>query len=100
MYVYNISFQIDPNQQEQWLQWMKSKLIPMVESTHCFEDHKFYEINVMEDQAPTYTLQLFTSNKAELENYQLNLAPSIMDEVQNTWGNQCFHFITTMKIVN
>jgi len=100
MYVYNISLQIDPNQQEQWLQWMKSKLIPIIESTNCFEDHKFYEINVLEDQAPTYTLQLFTSSEVKLENYHLNIAPSIIDELQNTWGNQCFHFITTMKIVN
>ena len=100
MYVYNISFQIDPMQQEQWLQWMKSKFIPMVESTDIFEDQKFYEINVLEDQAPTYTLQLFTSSEQKMENYQINIAPSIIDELQNTWGNQCFHFITTMKIVN
>ena len=100
MYVYNISFQIDPNQQEPWLQWMKSKFIPMLSSTNIFDDLKFYEIEVMEDQAPTYTLQLFANSEEKMKNYQINLSPSMMEELQSTWGNQCFHFITTMKIVN
>jgi len=100
MYVYNISFQIEPAQQAQWEQWMKSKFIPMIASTLCFVENKFYEINVTEDQPPTYTLQLFSENEAKIQKYQNTLSSEIMDELQSTWGNQCFHFITTMKIVN
>ena len=44
MHVFNISFQIAPTLQAQWLEWMKSKFIPMVVATNCFEDHKFYEL--------------------------------------------------------
>ncbi len=100
MLVYNISFQIAPNLQGQWLTWMKSKFIPMVQGTECFVDHKFYEIDIAEDQAPTYTLQLFTPNPEKLSQYQEASSSAIMDELLNTWGEQCFHFITTMRIVN
>jgi hypothetical protein len=100
MLVYNISFQIAPTLQGQWLEWMKSKFIPMVQGTECFVDHKFYEIDIAEDQAPTYTLQLFTPNPKSLSQYQETSSTAVMDELQNTWGNQCFHFITTMRIVN
>jgi hypothetical protein len=100
MQVYNISFQIAPTLQDQWLVWMKSKFIPMVEGTNCFEDHKFYEIDIAEDQAPTFTLQLFTKSAEKLTQYQEQLSAGILDELQNTWGEQCFHFITTMRIVN
>jgi hypothetical protein len=100
MHVYNISFQIAPTLQAQWLEWMKHKFIPFIESTTCFENYKFYELSVDADQAPTYTLQLFALNHEMLVKFQETLSPSIMDELSNTWGDQCFHFITTMKIVN
>ena len=100
MLVYNISFQIAPTLQGQWLEWIKNKFIPMVKGTNCFEDHKFYEIDIAEDQAPTYTLQLFTPNAENLIQYQDELSADIMDELLKTWGDQCFHFITTMRIVN
>ena len=100
MQVYNISFQIAPTLQGQWLPWMKSKFIPMVQGTGCFNDFKFYELDIAEDQAPTYTLQLFAQDPEKLAAYQETLSPAIMDELLNTWGDQCFHFITTMRIVN
>ncbi|MEY4279731.1 MAG: hypothetical protein RL377_1735 [Bacteroidota bacterium] len=100
MQVYNISFQIAPTLQLQWLEWMKSKFIPTIQATACFSDHQFYEIDITEDQAPTYTLQLYTQNPETLIQYQEQLSPSIMDDLHNTWGDQCFHFITTMRIVN
>ncbi len=100
MHVYNISFQIAPTLQSQWVEWMKNKLIPIIESTGCFDDHKFYELAVDVDQAPTYTLQLFAPTSEILAKFQEELSPSIMEELANTWGDQCFHFITTMQIVN
>ena len=100
MQVYNISFQISPSLETQWLEWMKNKFIPMIVATACFEQHHFYEIDITEDQAPTYTLQLFTAHPNQLLAYQENLSSPILQELLATWGDQCFHFITTMRIVN
>jgi hypothetical protein len=100
MHVLNISFQIAASQQIQWIEWMKSKFIPMMEATSCFDHHKFYELAVETDQAPTYTLQFFAQTPEMLDKYQQELSQIIMDELIHTWGDQCFHFITTMKIVN
>jgi hypothetical protein len=100
MQVYNISFQITPGLQIQWLEWMQNKFIPMIAETNCFEQQHFYEIDVVEDQAPTYTLQLFTAIPEKWMEYQENLSNPILQELQATWGDQCFHFITTMRIVN
>ena len=98
--VYNISFQIDPNMQEQWVLWMKSKFIPMIIATDCFVDHKFYELAITQDQAPTYTLQLFAQTPEKLTQYQDTHSTVLLDEMQASWGEQCFHFVTTMQIVN
>jgi hypothetical protein len=98
--VYNISFQIAPNLQEQWLLWMKSKFIPMVVETACFENQHFYELDVTEDQAPTYTMQLFAQTPENLAKFTESYAAALLDELHKTWGDQCFHFVTTMRIVN
>jgi len=100
MHVYNISFQIDPNLQEQWLVWMKSKFIPMVVETGCFQNHPLYELDIAEDQAPTYTLQLFAQSRENLAKFTESFAEPLLDEMHKTWGDQCFHFVTTMRIVN
>ena len=100
MYVLNISFQIAPTLQLQWLEWMKSKFIPIVDVTGCFNNHKFYELLVEADQAPTYTLQLFAASQEKLVQFQENLSIPILDELSSTWKDQCFHFITSMKIVH
>lgn len=100
MHVYNISFQIAPNLQEQWMLWMQSKFIPMIMETACFQNQHFYELDVTSDQAPTFTLQLFAINPQQLAQFQDQFAAALLDELQKTWGDQCFHFITTMRIVN
>ena len=100
MFVYNISFQIDPNQQAPWLIWMQEKFIPLIHATACFSDNKFYEIEVSEDQAPTYTLQLFAQSPENLAKFTESFAEPLLDELHKTWGDQCFHFVTTMRIVN
>jgi hypothetical protein len=99
-HVYNISFQIAPNLQEQWLLWMQSKFIPMVVETACFENHQFYALDVDAEQAPTYTIQLFAQTPENLAKFKESYAEALLDELHKTWGDQCFHFVTTMQIVN
>ncbi len=100
MHVYNISFQIDPNLQEQWLVWMKGKFIPMVNEIGCLQNHQFYELDISDDQSPTYTLQLFAQSSENLAKFTESFAEPLLDELHKTWGDQCFHFVTTMRIVN
>ena len=100
MFVYNISFQIAPNLEMQWLEWMKSKMIPLFESTNCFTENKFYKLDVEKDQAPTYTLQLFATTQSQLDKSLTMHDDSLLKELSATWGDQCFHFATKMQIVN
>jgi hypothetical protein len=100
MHVQNISFQINPEVELQWIEWMKNKFIPLLKSTNCFLETPFYQLKISEDQAPTYTLQLFALSLDKLTQFDLEHSPLVMEELQTSWGNQCFHFITNMQIVN
>jgi hypothetical protein len=100
MKVYNISFQIDPALEFQWLEWMKNNFIPSLMSSQSFSDHKLYQIEVQADQSPTYTLQLYCDNMELWQAYQELQANDHLKEVQHAWGEKCYYFCTEMQIVN
>ena len=100
MQVCNISFQLNPTIQSSWLLWMKTTFIGELMATGCFNDHKFYQLEVPEDQNPTFTLQLYADNKAQLNRYHTQFADTLILQLNNKWGEQCLYFSTNMQIVN
>ncbi|MCX6204587.1 MAG: DUF4286 family protein [Bacteroidetes bacterium] len=100
MQVYNISFQIEPSLEFQWLEWIKNTFVPSVMKSQCFTEHKLYQISVQADQSPTYTLQLYCANMELWQSYQQLHASAHLKEVQLTWGEKCYYFCTEMQIVN
>lgn len=100
MHVCNISFQLNPTIESQWLDWMKTDFIVGIKATACFHDNKFYQIEVPADQYPTYTLQLFAESKEYMNKYQTQFADSLIQQLNNKWGEQCLYFSTNMQIVN
>ena len=100
MFVYTISFQVDPSIETAWLNWIKQSFITSCLSTACFEDHQLYQLDLAADQPPTYTLQLFSKVAAQLAEFQEKHAETLLFSINEQWGEQCFHFNTSMKIVN
>ena len=100
MQVCNISFQLNPTIQSPWLTWMKTNFIIELMATGCFIDHKFYQLEVPEDQNPTFTLQLYTVNKEQLSKYHTQFTNTFIQQLNNKWGEQCLYFSTNMQIVN
>jgi hypothetical protein len=100
MFVYNISFQIDPPIESAWLNWIKQSFIPSCLSTACFVEHQLYQLDLAADQPPTFTLQLFSNTATQLAEFQEKHAETLLFSVTEQWGAQCFHFNTSMKIVH
>jgi len=100
MFVSNISFQVEPSIESAWLNWVKQSFIPSCLATDCFVDHQLYQLDLAADQPPTYTLQLFSKTAEQLAKFQEKHADAILFSVNEQWGEQCFHFNTSMKIVN
>jgi hypothetical protein len=100
MFVSNISFQVDPSIETVWLNWLKQHFIPSCLETTCFIDHQLYQLDLASDQPPTYTLQLFSHAAPQLAEFQEKHAESLLFSVTEQWGEQCFHFNTSMRIVN
>jgi len=100
MFVSNISFQVDPSIEPAWLHWVKQNFIPNCLATTCFVDHRLYQLDLAPDQPPTFTLQLFSHAATQLAEFQEKHAETLLSSVTEQWGEQCFHFNTSMKIVN
>ena len=100
MFVSNISFQVDPAIETVWLDWVKQAFIPSCLATNCFEKHQLYQLDLASDQPPTFTLQLFSTTAAQLAEFQEKYAETLLSSIPAQWGEQCFHFNTSMKIVN
>jgi len=100
MFVSNISFQVDPSIETVWLNWLKQHFIPSCLETTCFVNHQLYQLDLASNQPPTYTLQLFSHAATQLAEFQEKHAESLLFSVTEQWGEQCFHFNTSMRIVN
>ena len=100
MFVYNISFQIDASIESAWLNWIKQSFIPSCLSTACFMEHQLYQLDLAADQPPTFTLQLFSHTASQIAEFQTKHLETLLFSVTEQWGEQCFHFNTSMKIVN
>ena len=100
MFVSNISFQVDPAIETAWLNWLKQHFIPSCLATNCFVNYQLYQLDLAADQLPTYTLQLFCKTADQLAQFQEKHAETLLFNVTAQWGEQCFHFKTSMKIVN
>ena len=79
---------------------MKQSFIPSCLSTACFVEHQLYQLDLAADQPPTFTLQLFSQTATQIAEFQAKHAETLLFKVTEQWGEQCFHFNTSMKIVN
>ena len=100
MFVSNISFQVDPSIESAWLNLVKQSFIPSCLNTACFVEHQLYQLDLAADQPPTFTLQLFSHTATQMAEFQEKHAETLLLSVTEQWGEQCFHFNTSMKIVH
>ena len=96
MIVYNVSIKIEPNIEEEWLQWMKEKHIPDVLETGIFSGHKFLEIT-NEEAENTYAIQYYCPSMQDLETYFSDFAPKLQEEHSKKYINKFVAFRTIMK---
>jgi hypothetical protein len=100
MILYNVTIQVDPSIQQEWLSWMKEEHIPEVMSTGCFTEYKFWELLDTEaTSGPTYAAQYMATSKENYEAYNERFAPEMRKKGTDKWGDRFIAFRTVMKSV-
>ncbi len=100
MILYNVTVNVDPEVQEDWVQWMKTVHIPEVLATGLFVEHKFLRVMSTEPgEGFTYSIQYFLNSIDDYENYRSNFAPQLQADHTERYKNQFVAFRTLLEVV-
>jgi hypothetical protein len=100
MILYNITFTVANEIEEDFVQWMKDKHIPDIFATGLFTEHKFFRLlNSPDDNVTNYAIQFFAENTKKLIEYEARFAHELRFETQARYGEKAIPFRTLMESV-
>ncbi len=101
MYIYNVTTNIEESIHDEWLKWMKEFHIPDVLATGKFLSAKMAKVLVEEEMGGiTYSVQFTTVDKETLENYYLEDADRLRQDVTKLFAGKFVSFRTELEIVS
>lgn len=100
MLLYNVTININKEQEADWLQWMQTEHIPDVMSTGLPKSYKLLRLlTEIDNGGSTYTAQYFFNSLAEYEQYEDLFAPGLRRKLQDRYANQFVAFRTLLEEV-
>ena len=100
MILYNVTVNINEEDELDWLQWMTTVHIPEVLATGMFVDNKLFKlISPPEEQGITYSIQYFASSLQELDDYLENYAPDLIQKHAEKYQDKFVAFRTVLELV-
>lgn len=98
MLLYNVTVAVEPEVQEEWLQWMESVHLPEVMSTGKFERCRMFYIHPMEpEQVPSYSIQYEAETMENYEDYIRNFGPELRQKTVEKYGEKVLAFRTLLE---
>ncbi len=99
MYIYNVTINIDDTLLEEWLTWMETHIVKVL-NTGKFTSAKFTEVLVEEEMGgKTYSVQYTANNKEDLYDYYKEDAENIRTEGLKKFGDKMLTFRTELKLI-
>jgi hypothetical protein len=100
MVLYNITFNIEPEIQNEWLSWIKAVYFPFALDTGLFLDVKMYRLlNETENQGLTYSVQFFSDSLKKVNRYLENYASEIVERHNEAFKYKHVSFMTILESV-
>ena len=99
MFIYNVTTNIDATVHDEWLNWIKTHIIKVL-NTGKFTSAKLTEVLVEEEMGgKTYSIQYAANTREDLENYYKFNAPKLQSEGLKRFADKMLTFKTELKIV-
>ena len=99
MILYNVTVSIDESTEQDWLEWMRSKHIPDVMATGCFQEGRLSRINAEEEGGLTYAVSYVAPSQAKFEEYQSSFAAELQREHTERYSGRFAAFRSMMTII-
>jgi hypothetical protein len=99
MYIYNVTINVDDAVHEEWLTWMETHILDVL-NTGKFISAKFTQIMVEEEMGgKSYSVQYTAETKDDLENYYTEDAEALRIETMQKFGDKILAFRTELKLI-
>lgn len=100
MILYNVTFTVANEIEEDFVQWMKSTHIPDIFATGLFLEHRFFRLlNSPDDSVTNYSLQFYAASTQKLIEYESRFAHELRYQTQARYGEKAIPFRTLMELV-
>lgn len=99
MYIYNVTINVDDAVHEEWLTWMETHILDVL-NTGKFISAKFTQIMVEEEMGgKSYAVQYTAKNKKDLEDYYTEDADALRLQTMQKFGDKILAFRTELKLI-
>lgn len=99
MYIYNVTINVDDAIHEEWLTWMETHILDVL-NTGKFISAKFTQIMVEEEMGgKSYSVQYTAETKDDLEDYYSEDAEALRIETMQKFGDKLLAFRTELKLI-
>jgi hypothetical protein len=100
MILYNITINVSPEIEQDFITWMKETHIPEIMQTGVFYEFKFLRLlHDSDDGSVNYATQYFTHTIDQMMDYERNHAPAIRAKTQARYQDKAIAFRTLLETV-
>ena len=99
MYIYNVTINIDDDVKDEWLTWMETHILDVL-NTGKFVAAKLTQVLVEEEMGgTTYSVQYTAKTKEDLQNYYKEDAKRLRGDGLRKFGNKMVAFRTELRLI-
>lgn len=97
MILYNVTYNIEQEIEEDWIGWMKIVHIPKIMATGFFSSVRLYRLLNVEDEGTTFSLQFMTDSLDKVQDFLEYAAQPLAYEHNTRYKNKHIAFRTVLK---
>lgn len=99
MFIYSVTVSLNPEIEQEWLDYMRKTHIKDVLATNCFIDCKLSRIHGEEEFGVTYSIMYLMPSEEKYNEYQEQFAPSLQKDHTDKFEGQFATFRTTLSVI-
>ena len=100
MVLYNLTIAVEPQQSNEWLDYMRSEHIPKIMATGWFINYRICQIPPSGDAEMAFAVQYTAPTEAHFRRYEAEFAAKLRGEYQGRFGQSTGLFRTILKIID
>ncbi|WP_114748290.1 DUF4286 family protein [Pleomorphovibrio marinus] len=101
MILYNITISISPENETDFISWMKQHYIPKALKSGCFYEHRFLRLLHHEPgEGVNFSVQFHTRSMAEMKTFEAECARELRVLLEKKFGEQFVSFRSLLESVD